>query len=241
MGNIRNVDAAYESGSGTVDLVFGYTVVSTDMDDNGIYQLGGSDFASRDGPVDLDSGRFDHPHGDQHRRSLAYATRVQRSDHKVNGSLSIVQVAVSSTPVLETDTYGAGETIEFTVTFNVAVDVTGDPLFRFALGNSGAAVAKDAAYDSGTGSTALVFGYTVQAGDMDDNGIYLYDGTDLDNPDGPVRIDSNDSIQFKGTQRRRPARLAQRQRHAVGPQGGRLADTRRHDGRDAERSRGQQR
>ena len=111
VGNIRNVNAAYESGSGTVDLVFGYTVVSTDMDDNGIYQLGGSDFASRDGPVDLDSDDSITLTGTSTDASLAYATRVQRSDHKVNGSLSIVQVAVSSTPVLESDTYGAGETI----------------------------------------------------------------------------------------------------------------------------------
>ena len=198
-GNIRNVDAAYESGSGTAALVFGYTVVSTDMDSNGIYQLGGSDFDSRDGPVDLDSDDSITLTGTSTDASLAYATRVQQSDHKVNGSLSIDSVAVSSTPVLESDTYGAGETIKFTVTFTAAVDVTGDPVFRFALGNSGAAVAKDAAYESGSGSTALVFGYTVQAGDMDSNGIYLYDGTDLDNPDGPVRLDSDDSIQFTGT------------------------------------------
>ena len=102
------------------------------------------------------------------------------------------------------------------MTFTAAVDVTGDPVFRFALGNSGAAVDKDAAYESGSGTTALVFGYTVQAGDMDSNGIYLYDGTDLNNPDGPVRLDSNDSIQFKGTSTDVPARMAQRPGGAVG-------------------------
>ena len=106
---------------------------------------------------------------------------------------------VSSTPVLESDTYGAGETIRFTVTFNLAVDVAGDPIFRFALGNSGDARDVDAAYASGSGTTALVFSYTVVSTDVDGNGIFLYDGADLNNPDGPVRLDSSDSIQFTGT------------------------------------------
>ena len=100
---------------------------------------------------------------------------------------TIDSVEVTSTPMLETDTYGASEDIEFTVTFDEAVNVAGDPVFRYALGNSGAAEAKDAAYASGSGSTALVFSYTVLSSDMDDNGIYLYDGTELSNPDGPVR------------------------------------------------------
>ena len=186
------------SGSGTTTLVFGYTVQSTDEDDNGIFisseevtlvgdrngnpQTGEITSVATDVPADLD-----------------HSGPGTQSDHKVDGTRSIVSVAVTSTPRLETDTYGAGETIEFTVTFNVAVDAAGDPEFQFALGNSGDVREVMAAYVSGTGTTALVFGYTVVASDEDDNGIFLRDGTNLDDPDGPVRLDAGDTIQFAGT------------------------------------------
>ena len=145
---------------------------------------------------------FPRPDGVFEATTGATTTRVYILDNEdaPSPAPAIDSVAVTSTPVLTSsggstpDTYGEGEDIEFTVTFTAAVDVVGDPIFRFALGNSGSAVDTDAAYASGSGTTNLVFGYTVLSGDMDDNGIFLYDGTDLDNPDGPVRLDSDDSI-----------------------------------------------
>ena len=71
------------------------------------------------------------------------------SSHKVNGTLTasgaatVSTVTVTSTPLLmatgstSADTYGVGETIEFTVTFSAAVTVTGDPEFAFSLSNPG--------------------------------------------------------------------------------------------------------
>ena len=189
-GDTRRVDALYESGSGTDSLVFAYTVVSSDEDNNGI-------FTHADALM-VESGESIVSVGGVN-ADLDHSGDGTASDHKVDGSRSIVSVAVSSTPMLDTDTYGAGETIRFKVTFNVAVDVTGDPVFRFALGNSGTARDVDAAYEGGTGSTALVFGYTVVSSDDDNNGIYLKDEQDFNNPDGPVRLDSDDTIQFTGT------------------------------------------
>ena len=89
-----------------------------------------------------------------------------------------------------------GETIEFTVTFNVAVDVTGDPVLEFLLDGSEVRQASDV---SGSGTTTLVFSYTVVSGDDDDNGLFIRDESDYNNPDGPVRLDSNDEIEFKDT------------------------------------------
>ena len=37
------------------------------------------------------------------------------------------------------------------------------------------------------------------SGDDDDNGLYIRDESDYNNPDGPVRLDSNDAIEFKDT------------------------------------------
>ena len=64
-------------------------------------------------------------------------------------------------------TYLAGEVIEFTVTFSAPVTVTATPKFAFRLG----AATRQAAYASGSDSAALVFARTVQAGEVDRNGI----------------------------------------------------------------------
>ena len=93
---------------------------------------------------------------------------------------TVTEVRVTSTPLLigtgstSPDTYGAGESIEFTVTFSAGVTVTGDPQFGFALGNPGQTLEferlADYAADAST-AAALVFAYTVQAADEDTDGI----------------------------------------------------------------------
>ena len=80
---------------------------------------------------------------------------------------TVTDVAVTSTPASGTTYYLAGEVIEFTVTFSAPVTVTGTPKFAFRLG----AATRQAAYASGSDSAALVFARTVQAGEVDRNGI----------------------------------------------------------------------
>ena len=82
-------------------------------------------------------------------------------------------MAVTSAPALmasgsmEADTYGEGNMIEFTATFNNKVTVSGTPEFEFVLGTAN----KRAAYVRGSDSTELVFSYTVVAADTDSDGI----------------------------------------------------------------------
>ena len=83
------------------------------------------------------------------------------------GPPTVNDVAVTSTPASGTTYYLAGEVIEFTVTFSAPVTVTGTPKFAFRLG----AATRQAAYASGSDSVALVFARTVQAGEVDRNGI----------------------------------------------------------------------
>ena len=169
-GNDRS--APLLRGSGTATLVFGYTVVSSDDDDNGIW-IGNQDRTLvGDRRLMAQSGTIASV-ATGTAADLTHAELGQQSDHKVDGSRSIVSVAVSSTPMLETDTYGAGETIRFTVTFSAAVNIGGSPVFRFSLGNLGVGRQVDAAYESGAGSAALVFGYTVVSSDEDDDGIWI--------------------------------------------------------------------
>ena len=100
---------------------------------------------------------------------LSSIFRVAASDEP-----TVASVAVTSTPLAETDTYGAGEQIEFTVTFSEPVEVSASPPhFEFALGPSGNTEDKQATYQGGSGTTALVFAYTVLAADSDDDGIWI--------------------------------------------------------------------
>ena len=83
-------------------------------------------------------------------------------------------VQVTSTPQATSDTYGPGETITLTVTFDkaVTVDTTGGmPRIQFRLGPP--RTDRWAEYSGGSGNTALTFTYEVQSGDMDSNGIWL--------------------------------------------------------------------
>ena len=92
----------------------------------------------------------------------------------------VTSVAVTSTPRAAEDTYGAGEDIEFTVTFSDAVEVSASPPhFEFQLGLLSTLRAEEAVYDRGSGTTALVFVYTVQAPDRDPNGIWVWGGNSL--------------------------------------------------------------
>ena len=100
----------------------------------------------------------------------------------VRAAPSVSSVGVTSNPTARSDTYGFGETMEFTVTFTEAVTVTGDPELEFTLGSSTAL----AEYDQGSGSTTLVYDYSVDQCDTDADGISI--GSNA------LRLDANDTI-----------------------------------------------
>ncbi len=130
-----------------------YVVRPNDMDADGV----SGDKLTDTGFVSYTSSKFGHH------------AIVNSANHKVDGSLGppgIVGVALSAPPG---DTYGRDETIEATVTFTQAVNVTGTP--QLALGI--ASGTKQADYVSGTGTKSLVFRYTVVATDMDSDGISI--------------------------------------------------------------------
>ncbi len=187
------------SGSGTTTLVFGYTVLAADVDANGIW-IGPFDRTlAGDRNGDTQNGTITSV-ATGVKVNFAHSALNTLGGHRVDGGRSIVLVEVTSTPMLETDTYGADETIRFTVTFNAAVDVTGDPVSTFSLGSPGDIRNVNAEYESGTGTAELVFGYTVLSSDVDSNGIYQLGGEmDFDTVKGPVGLDADDSITFTAT------------------------------------------
>ncbi len=92
------------------------------------------------------------------------------SDQAVSNTSAptVSRVALSSSAGAD-NTYAIGDTVSATATFSAAVDVTGTPQVELDIGGT----AKQAAYASGTGTTALVFSYTVAAGDADTDGISI--------------------------------------------------------------------
>ena len=100
-------------------------------------------------------------------------------------------VEVTSTPATG-DTYGRGETIEITVTFDNAVTVDtsgGRPRIAFHLDGG----LRWAVYSSGSGDTALVFTYTVLADDRAVNGILLR-GDQFDLFGGTIRAAADPTV-----------------------------------------------
>lgn len=110
-----------------------------------------------------------------------YDFRFRLEDGATLGSWSIVtDVVIDATaPTISTvaltssagadNTYIAGNVVQATVTFDEAVIVTGTPQLTLTVGAS----AKTADYASGSGTTALVFSYTIVGGDTDANGISI--------------------------------------------------------------------
>ena len=139
---------------------------------------------------------------------LTHVAQSNLADHKVDGrttavrAATVTDVVVTSTPMLmasgssTADTYGFGETIVITVTVSEAVEVEGDPVFRFSLTNPGSAANNPpATYDRTRSSpTTIVFTYTVQAGDRDTNGIWI--GTHSQT----FSLDANDRIRTASQQ-----------------------------------------
>ena len=146
--------ATYISGSGTSALVFRHTVLEGDLDTDGVavgsLAANGStlkDAAGNDANLTLNS--------------VGSTTAVL---------IDAVAPVVSSVSVPANATYAAGQDLDFTVNFdeNVTVNTTGGtPQIALTIGST----TRQAIYQSGSGSSALVFSYTVQAGELDTDGI----------------------------------------------------------------------
>ena len=165
----RTRNATYSSTDSTgLILTFSYTIVAEDRDNNGPSIAADS--------LTLDGGTIRYA-GTTNDVSLIHPALPNQTGHRINRAPAIVSdgVDVTSSPIVD-DTYGLNETITISVTFNsvVVVDTTnGTPLIDvlFNTHHDGADEA-EFRYARGSGTNALVFDYTVQSGDRDNNGIF---------------------------------------------------------------------
>ena len=116
---------------------------------------------------------------------------------------SIIDTEITSTPSYDPDgtgtpdTYGFGDVIEFTVTYDTAVDVVGTPRFPMNFGQSPSGGPEYADYAGSAGSEAITFEWIVSATDLDTNGIFFYGNTDSQNR-GEIDLNGG-SIRRAGT------------------------------------------
>jgi hypothetical protein len=152
--------ATYLSGSGTSTLVFRYTVQSGDLDSDGIAVASTS--------IDLNGGTIKDVPGNN---AVLTFTPPDTSGVLVDG----VAPTITSVTGPAAGTYIVGQNLDFTVVFSEAVAVTGTPRLVLTIGST----TRYATYVSGSGSASLLFRYTVQAGDLDSDGIAVVSPIDL--------------------------------------------------------------
>ncbi|WP_186467468.1 Ig-like domain-containing protein, partial [Bradyrhizobium stylosanthis] len=152
------VQASYSSGSGTGALVFTYTILAGQTDSNGI--------SINTNALSLNGGTITDAAGNN--ATITAASVTDNANFKVDTTApTISSEAVTSATGVQNGTLNVGDVVSVTVNFSENVTVTGTP--QLALNIGGATV--QASYSSGSGTGALVFTYTILAGQTDSNGI----------------------------------------------------------------------
>ena len=156
------VKAAYASGTGTTALVFTYTILANQTDPDGISIVANS--------LALNGGTFSDAVGNA-ATTLTHTAVAANALYLVdNTAPTISGVAITSATGLQNNTLNVGDVVSVTLTMSEASTVSSSNA-KLMLNLNGNSVG--AAYTSGNNSTALVFKYTIQAGDTDTNGISI--------------------------------------------------------------------
>ncbi len=169
--------ADYHSGSGTTALTFSYRVATADRDTDGL---------SVDGAAMAGDGNPAYGFGGDG-QIVAKGTDVpidythggvgESAGHKVDGRPYARRALVTSSVPGGGYAYRANQVIEITLQFDTDVVIEGRVVAPFFLGfevvSGRLGTLREAEYLRGSGSDALVFGYTVRPGDLDPWGIRL--------------------------------------------------------------------
>ena len=179
--------ASYARGSGTREIVFAYTVTTTDEDESGIWW-------PRDS-IRLDSDdSIVGTYNNLSPSSLNHGERGTIRSHKVDQNPRPLPVRFTSVPTRgsNSDYYYKDDAIVFELEFNQDVITTNYPRMRFSLGG----VDIYAVYGFTTGRV-LTFLYLVEEDDDDNDGIWLYGENFLDlntNPLASTIVGANNSL-----------------------------------------------
>ena len=162
IGSATRTAAFAAADSTATALYFAYTVQAADLDSDGIsiaadaIGLNGGSVKAGDGVTDAD---------------LSHATVAADATRKVDGRITgpvVTSIAFITTP-LSGATYRRGENIDVRVEFNQPIRHSGTPSVELSIGSR----TRPAEYAYVPGPTALAFSYTVQAGDLDADGVSI--------------------------------------------------------------------
>jgi len=156
--------AVYNGGSGTDTLTFRYTVQPDDNAPNGITIVSPILLPARSAITD----------------SFGFSAVLTFQDIDASGIVLDTPpriLAVAANRNGQNPWFKAGDTIIFAVTFTEPVIVTGNPELKLQVGPFN----RSATYVSGSGTSTLLFGYVVQTGDEDRDGVTVLSPLDLSN------------------------------------------------------------
>jgi Bacterial Ig-like domain/SprB repeat/Secretion system C-terminal sorting domain len=139
-----------------------------------VYDVTAGDYTG-EGPIKLFASNGTGPNRAYDLAGNEYTLPFGGSESYAVDNVRPTSVAVS---VPASGTYGAGQQLNFAATFreNVFVGTNGStPLLPLTIGTT----ARQATYISGSGTSTLVFRYTVQAGEQDADGVTLASGLSL--------------------------------------------------------------
>ena len=164
--------ANYDSGTGTNTLTFAYQVAEPNTAPRGIAVLRGG--------LELNGGAIRSAATATTDAHLWYGGLDHDPDHRVNWRRPgpqgpwVIGESITSSAAAD-NTYAVGETVRVTLEFSEAVDVTGTPRLKIRLGSGFGERWAD--YESGTGTNALVFAYTVAQPDRSTLGVAVPENT----------------------------------------------------------------
>ncbi len=147
--------AVYISGTGTSALLFRYTVQVGDLDSDGIAVVG----------LSVNGGTMQDAVGNDMNADLAGVAST-------TGVLVDAVAPVVTSVSIPDGTYITGQNMDFTVNVDenaTVVTAGGTPRLAITVGGT----TRYAGYQSGSGTSSLVFRYTVQSGEVDSDGIAL--------------------------------------------------------------------
>ena len=162
VGSATRTAAFAAADSTATALHFAYTVQAADLDGDGIaiaadaISLAGGSVQAADGVTDADL---------RHAAVAADATR--KVDGRITGPV-VSGITFVTTPLLGA-TYQRGENIDVRVEFNQPIRYTGNPSVELSIGSR----TRLAALAYVPAPAALAFRYTVQAGDLDADGVSI--------------------------------------------------------------------
>ena len=173
-------DAPYISGSGTTALVFEYTVLATDEDDNGIWIE--ADAVRLNGGTIKDS--------DDNDADLTHAQPGGQSSHKVDGSLNPPD---TTAPTVSSAEVAAAAPKQLVITFDEPLDTTAAPAASaFTVKVGGTAEPQPAAVSISGSAVTLTLAVALDSSQSNVTVDYTNPGT------------SNDPLKTPATMRWRP-------------------------------------